>query len=166
MGIADAVRKRLVAVDSTVPQFPIVDLESAVIAYRDPQTFTAGMWGSFAGFGLILAAVGVYGMIRSWVTAHIAEIGVRLAVGAQPSHVVWLVLHRTLGSCVVGVLAGVLGAVGLRTVIASQLYGMSPADPVVFASVAVVITLTALLAAVQPARWAVRIDPLMVLRQN
>jgi predicted permease len=169
MALAPQVRHVLRGV-SAAPEFlarmRIASLEQAVAEYINPQRFTTRLLGAFAGLGLLLAAFGVYGVTRYWVSARIPEIGVRLALGARPADVMRLVLGRAAGAAVFGVAAGLGGALALQKVIVSQLYGVSPTDPAVLAAVSVLVTLAALAAAFWPARRAARTDPLAALRHE
>jgi ABC-type antimicrobial peptide transport system permease subunit len=144
----------------------VADLEQAVAAYISPQRFMTSMLGGFAAAGLLLAAVGVYGVMRYWVLARVGEMGIRAALGAQRSDVFRVVLIRAALTAVAGVMAGVAGALVLQRLIASQLHGVSPADPVVLAAVSLSTAAVALAAAAFPARFAARIDPLAALREG
>ena len=120
----------------------------------------------FAATGLLLAAFGVYGVMHYWVGARIAEIGIRLALGATPADVMWLVLGRAATLALAGVLVGLAGALVFQRWIASQLYGVSPADPAVLSFVSLTMGVVALAAALFPAIGAGRIDPLVALRHE
>jgi putative ABC transport system permease protein len=163
--LTSAVRQQLRAIDPTAPEFRIVaTLDAAVRDYVSPQRFTTTLLAVFAAVGLALAAAGVYGVTRYWVASKTGEIGVRLALGARRSDVLRLVLGRATTTAALGVAGGLAGAIALRKVIASQLVGVSAADPVVLGTVAGVIVAVALLAAWAPARRASRIDPAEALR--
>jgi len=120
----------------------------------------------FAALGLLLAALGIFGVTRYWVGLRIPEIGVRLALGATKRDVVRLVVGAAAKLVLVGVVAGVAGAVGVERWMASQLYGVAATDPVVLGVAALTMCLVALAAAFFPARSAGRIDPLIALRQE
>ena len=109
---------------------------------------------------------GVYGVTRHWVGARTFEIGVRMALGAQPSDVLRLVLGSASRTAVIGIAAGIAGAVLLRRVIASQLFGVSPTDPTVFILVAACMGVVVFAATFLPARWATRVNPLLALRHE
>jgi putative ABC transport system permease protein len=166
LALADAIRGELRQVDPNTPEIRVADLERAVADYVSPQRFTTSLLGSFAGLGLLLAAFGVYGVMRFWVSLRIPEIGVRLALGAQPGDIVRLVVRRAVGTILVGIAFGIAGAIALQRVIASQLHGVSATDPWVFAAVSGVVGVVALAAALAPARWAARVDPLAALRHE
>jgi putative ABC transport system permease protein len=164
MALAEAVRRELQAADPTGPAGRLADLEAAVRDYVSPQRFTTSVLGFFAGLGLLLAAVGVYGVTRYWVAARVPEIGIRLALGARRQDVLRLVLVRACRAVIAGIVMGIAGALALRQIIASQLYGVSPTDPAVFVAVSLVMGLAALGAALLPARWAANVDPLVAVK--
>ncbi len=166
MALAGTVRRELRSVDPTAPEVRVASLEKAVSSYISPQRFTASALGIFAGLGLLLAAVGVYGVMRYWVGARIPEIGLRVALGAQRADVLRLVLGRAARVTAIGVGLGIVGGLALQRLMESQLYGVSPADPAVFAGVSLLMAAVALVAAFAPARWAARIDPLVALRHE
>jgi putative ABC transport system permease protein len=166
MALAPQVRRVLRAADPEAAEPRIAGLEKAVADYISPQRFTTSLFGFFAALGLLLAAFGVYGVMRYWVSARIPEIGVRLALGARPGDVMRLVLGRAAVVALGGVLAGIAGGLALQRFIATELYGVSPADPVVFAAVSILLGTIALGAAFLPARWASRTDPLVALRHE
>ncbi len=165
LSLAPSVRRELHGIDPTAPEFRIVAaLDAAVRDYISPERFTTTLLGIFAAIGLALAAAGVYGVMRYWVASRTGEIGIRVALGAQPSNVLWLVLGRAATAAAAGVAGGLVGAIALRKVMATQLIGVSATDPVVLSGVAVVIFAVAVLAAWAPARRASRIDPAEALR--
>ncbi len=164
LSLAPSVRRELHAIDPTAPEFRIVaNLDAAVRDYVSPQRFTTTLLAIFAAIGLALAAAGVYGVMRYWVASRTGEIGIRMALGAQRSSVLWLVLGRAATAAACGVAAGLAGAIALRKVIATQLVGVSAADPVVLGAVAAALFAVAVLAAWAPARHASRINPLEAL---
>ena len=124
----------------------------------------AVLLGLFAALGLVLGAVGIYGVLAYSVTQRRQEIGVRLALGAAPLHVLKLVVGRGMVLAGAGVLAGLAGAVGLSRLMHSVLYGIAPSDPLTFAGVALVLLAVALAASWLPARRATRVDPATALR--
>ena len=122
--------------------------------------------GSFAGLALILAMIGLYGLISYTVQQRTRELGIRMALGAQPVDVLKLVIGQGLGAVLGGVALGVLAALVLTRLMASLLFGVHPTDLVTFASVTVLLTCVALAASYIPARRAMRTDPLNALRQE
>jgi len=128
--------------------------------------FRAGLLASFAFGALILAAVGLHGVLAQLVTQRTPEFGVRRAVGAQTRDVLWLVARQGGGPVLTGLLVGLIAAPALTRVIQSMLYGVTPADSKVLASTAGVLLLAAILAMALPARRAVRVDPMAALREE
>jgi putative ABC transport system permease protein len=131
--------------------------------YEEPQ-FEVSVLGAFAGIGLLLVIVGVYSVIAYTVALRTHEIGVRAALGAQPAVIVWMILRGALGVMMAGILAGVLGSLGLAHFLASQIWGVSVTDPWTFGSVVVCVLVVGLAACSMPARRAAQIDPLITLR--
>ena len=120
--------------------------------------------GVFATLALVLASVGIYGVISFMVGQRTHEIGLRMALGAQPRDVMRLVLGEGAKMALVGVAGGTAAALGLTRLMVNELFGVAPQDPLTFAAVAIVLTLVALLACYLPARHAVRVDPRVALR--
>jgi putative ABC transport system permease protein len=122
--------------------------------------------GSFAGLALLLAMIGLYGLISYTVQQRTREIGIRMALGAQPADVLKLIMGQGIGAVLAGVGLGVVAALALTRLMASLLFGVRPTDAVTFASVAVLLTCVALAASYIPARRAMRTDPLVALRHE
>jgi ABC-type antimicrobial peptide transport system permease subunit len=122
------------------------------------------MLGAFAGFALLLATIGVYGVMSYLVTQGTRDIGVRIALGAQQSDILRLVLKQGMMLALVGIIAGIAGAAALSRVMGSLLFGVSSTDLVTFISVAVLLAIIAFVACYIPARRAMRVDPLVALR--
>jgi putative ABC transport system permease protein len=126
--------------------------------------FYMRMFGIFAGIAVLLAVVGIYGVMSYFVSERTHEIGIRVALGALPSDVLSLVGKLGLKLTLIGVAIGVGLAIGLTRLIAGFLVGVRPTDPVTYAVVAVVLVGVALLACYIPARRASRVDPIVALR--
>jgi ABC-type antimicrobial peptide transport system permease subunit len=120
----------------------------------------------FAILALALSCVGIYGVISYVVGQRTREIGIRMALGAQQRDVLRMVLGDGARMALVGVIAGIVAALGLTRLMANQLFGVSAYDPLTFTAVAIVLTLVALLACYLPARRAVRVDPMIALRDE
>jgi ABC-type antimicrobial peptide transport system permease subunit len=122
--------------------------------------------GGFAALALVLAGVGVYGVVSYVVTGRTHEIGIRMALGAQRADVLGLFLKQGMGLVLLGLGLGLFGAFALSRVMTSLLFGVSAGDPMTFAGVSLLLSLIALLACYFPARRAARIDPLVALRHE
>jgi putative ABC transport system permease protein len=126
--------------------------------------FYAILLGSFAGIALLIAALGIYGVISYAVSQRTRELGIRIALGAQRERVVRLVIGQGLTLTLLGIVLGVAGAVVLTRLISSLLFGVAAADPLTFISVAVLFVLVACLASYLPARRAAGVDPIIAMR--
>ena len=122
------------------------------------------MIASFAATALLLAALGIYGVISYMVSERTQEIGIRLALGASRSNILRIVLRQGLGLAAVGAAVGLVCALIVSQLMASLLYGIRPTDPLTFAGVAFLFLGVALLACYLPARRAIRVDPMIALR--
>jgi len=133
-------------------------------ASLETRRFNLALIGVFAGTALLLASVGIYGVMAYWVERRTREIGVRMALGAVPGDVLRLVLGHGAWTIAAGVAAGLAGAFILTRTMQSLLFGVSAADPVTFAGVALLLAVVALLASCVPARRATKVDPIVALR--
>lgn len=122
------------------------------------------MLSAFAGIGLILGLIGIYGVISYSVAQRTQEIGVRMALGAQPNDVLRLVIGQGLKLTLIGVVAGVVGALAVTRLLSSLLFGVSATDPATFVLIAGLLAFAALLACYFPARRATRVNPIAALR--
>ena len=122
--------------------------------------------GAFGGMGLLLGAIGMYGMLAALVSERRREIGVRLALGARPEQVRWMVVQNGLGLALIGVACGLVAALALSRLLASVLYGVRPVDPWTFAAMPALLVVTAVLASWIPARRAAALDPIETLRRE
>jgi predicted permease len=129
MALAAPIRRLMRAFDPTAQEVRTADLERAVADYLGPQRFTTSLLSSFAVLGLLLAALGVYGVMRHWVATRIRDIGIRVALGAGSADVMLLVLGRAGRALAAGVALGTAGALALQKVIAAELIDVSPSIP-------------------------------------
>ena len=162
--LVEPVRQAMHAIDRDGPEPRVVSLQAALWDYLSYQRFSTSAIAIFAALGLLLTAVGVYGVMRNWVTLRTHEIGVRIALGARPRDVLRLVVGSAAATVFAGVAIGVAGALALQRVIASWLYGVSAVDPFVFAIVIAMMSAVAFGAAFLPARRAATVDPVLALR--
>jgi putative ABC transport system permease protein len=124
------------------------------------------MLGAFAAFALLLAAIGVYGVISYLVTQSTHDIGVRVALGARPSQILGLVVRQGALLAAIGIAAGLAGSVALTRLMSSLLFGVSPTDALTFASVAAILAAVVCAASLIPARRATAVDPMVALRDE
>jgi putative ABC transport system permease protein len=164
--LAPAIRSVLRDVDRNQPAQSIVPMTDVMSAATAEPAFQARLLTIFASLALILAAVGIYGVVAYAVSQRTQEIGVRMALGAQAGTVVWMVLGRTLLLSAAGVALGACGALAATRILATLLFEITPTDPATFSAVASIILLVALAAAVVPALRAARIDPVVALRND
>jgi putative ABC transport system permease protein len=129
-----------------------------------PRRFSTFLLGIFAGLALLLAAMGIYGVMSYVVSLRTNEIGIRMALGAEPRDIWKLVIGRGAQLALSGVALGIIGAFAFTSVISSLLYGVKPTDPLTFGGVALLLMSVALLACYIPARRAIRVDPVVALR--
>jgi ABC-type antimicrobial peptide transport system permease subunit len=146
----------IVSTIKTVPQ--LID-QSLVL-----ERLLAKLSGFFGVLALLLASVGIYGVMAYAVVRRTKEIGIRMALGAQPGDVRWMVLRETLWLVIAGVIIGVPAALAVTRLVASLLYGLKPTDPITVVVAVAVIIVSAILAGFLPARSASRVDPLVSLK--
>jgi putative ABC transport system permease protein len=161
----NSVRREIWAVDRGVALADIGTLDDYLtrFSYAAPR-FSLTLLTVFAGVGLVLVAIGVYSVIAYSVSRQIHEIGIRMALGAQRLDVLRLVVRMTLRLVAIGLVLGLAGGFGVTRVLASQLWGVSPHDPLTLITVAAAVALAALLACYFPARRAMNVDPMIALR--
>ncbi|MDQ3995464.1 MAG: ABC transporter permease, partial [Gemmatimonadota bacterium] len=162
--IVPAVRAAMRELDPAVPAFRIQTFEEVVSRSLWRQRLQGEVLGVFAALALLLASVGLYGVIAYAVAQRTRELGVRMALGATRRHVLRLVLGHGARLTLIGVALGTVGALVLTRVVASLLYGVRPTDPLTFLAVPAVLTAVAVLASYAPARRAMRVDPLVAMR--
>jgi len=150
--------------DPNLPVTKISTLDALVSDSLSPRRFSAVLIGVFAGLALLLSGAGVYGVMSYAVEQRTREIGVRMALGAQPRAILSLIVGRGARLALIGIVVGAVGALALTRLLASLLYGVRPTDPLTFAGVALLLAFVALLACYAPARRAMRVDPMVALR--
>jgi putative ABC transport system permease protein len=162
--LANAVRAQVIAIDPDQSVSEIKTMESVFDETLGQRRLTMQLLGSFAGVALLLALIGIYGVIAYSVAQRTHEVGIRRALGAQQSDILRLVLGQGLGLTLAGVALGIAGAFALTRVIKTLLFEVSATDPTTFGAIAILFVLVALAASYIPARRASRIDPMAALR--
>ena len=164
--IPEEVREQVQAADPTLPVFGAQTLNATVSAALSERRLSMEMVGLFALTALLLAGLGIYGVISYMVSERTHEIGIRLALGAQRRNILRIIVRQGFGLALAGAALGLVCALIVSHLMAGLLYGVSPTDPLTFASVALLFIGVALLASYIPARRAVRVDPLVALRHE
>ncbi|HEX6964630.1 MAG TPA: ABC transporter permease [Gemmatimonadaceae bacterium] len=159
-----SVRRALLELGSNLPYPELKTLEDQMRPQLQPRRLGAAMFGVFGLLALVLAAIGLYGVISYAVTQRTHEVGIRMALGAQPAHVLSLVVRQGAVLTLAGLVIGVAGALGAARLITHLLFGVSATDPITFVGVAVVLAAVAALASYLPARRATKVDPIIALR--
>jgi len=161
---AGAIRAEVSSLDKDQAVSDVRTLDMTLAGMLAPRRLSMVLLALFAGLALLLAGVGLYGLLQYTMMQQVHDIGIRVALGAQPRDVLALALRQGLQLTFVGVAIGVTGAFALTRVFRGLLYGVSPTDPFTFACVALVLAAVALLASYLPARRAARVDPMAALR--
>ena len=164
MSVAGAIRNELRQLDASVPVANVRSMDDVVAAALATPRLTGFLLGAFAAIALSLAAVGIYGVLAYVVSQRTQEIGIMLAIGADRSRVLGMVLRQGLSLAAVGVAFGLIGAFALTRLMQSLLYQVRPDDPITFVVVASALLLIAAIASLLPARRATRISPMIALR--
>ena len=161
-GVVNALRQ----INPGQPLTELKPMQGVVDHATSPRRFFAVLVGIFAGLGLLLASLGIYGVISYSVTRQTQEIGIRMALGATRQRVQLNVITRTLRMALIGMIAGTIASFAVAKAISSLLFGTQPTDPITFAGMILLLTAVALIAGYLPARRASRIDPMIALRTN
>jgi putative ABC transport system permease protein len=164
MAVANAVREQIWAVDKNQPVTGVMPLETMLEDYLAPRELQSSLLGGFAGFALLLAALGIYAVLAFSVTQRTQEIGVRVALGAQQSDILRQILAQGMQLAGLGVAIGVAGALALSHLLSSLLFGVSATDLLTLGGAVFVLLAVAVVACFIPARRAMRVDPLIALR--
>ena len=160
------VRETIRALSPTAVLTEVRTMEQAIDQSLDHRRTVMFLLGAFAALAMVLAALGIYGVISYSVTQRTREIGVRMALGADAGRVRAMVVLQGLRLCLLGLGGGVLAALALTRLLASQLFGISPADPATYVALAAIILTVAVAASLVPALRATRVDPMVALRAD
>jgi putative ABC transport system permease protein len=162
--LAATVRNAVLAVDPSQPIFEVQTATQLVDHSIARQRFAAMLLGLFSLLALILAAGGIYGVTSYAVAARTREIGVRMALGAQPRDVLQMILRQEMFGAAIGIAVGSVCALAATKLLSSMLYQVAPTDPMTYAGVCIVLGSAVFLACYIPARRAMRVDPMIALR--
>jgi putative ABC transport system permease protein len=164
MNLVSAIRESIHAVDPDQPVSNIATMEELLTRETGSRRLGMILLSTYAGLALLLASLGVYGVLSYFVVQHTPEIGVRMALGAERRDILSLVLRRGMTWALLGLAIGTVAAFGLARLMASLLFEVSPTDPVTFAAIATILAGVALGACFVPARRATKVDPMVALR--
>jgi hypothetical protein len=162
----NSIVREIHAMDPAIPVYDIGTMEGRMYDSLARQRFATLLLGTFAAFALIVAVVGVYGVMSYLVTQGTHDIGLRMALGAQSADIVGLVVRQGMQLAGIGIVLGVIGAAALTRVMASLLFGVNARDAVTFTSASLTLDVVSLWACFFPARRAFRIDPIAALREE
>ena len=166
MTLAAAIRGAVWEVDADQPVASVRSMREVLDSELTSRNTQMTLVGGFAALALLLAAVGLYGVLSYTVAQRTAEIGLRMALGAQTATVVRGVVRSALGLAAIGIALGLAGAFGVTRFLSSFLFGVSPMDPATFAAVAVLLIVVTSVASWVPARRAASVDPVSALRSE
>ena len=164
--LAPAIRAEIRALDADLAIADITPMTQLVVRSLTAPRFYTSLLALFAGVGLVLAAIGVFGVMSYAVAQRVREISIRLALGALPRDVLRMIVGRALGLSAIGVVVGLAAAIALGRVIQGQLFGVALLDPVTFGAVPLVLGASAGVASFLPARRAMKLDPASALREG
>jgi ABC-type antimicrobial peptide transport system permease subunit len=165
-GIESAIRNAVSQLDSSIPVYSVSPLEHYVATSEAPQRFQAVLLACFAGIALLLSAIGLYGLLSYIVVQRTFEIGLRMAIGAQRSDMLQMILRRGLQLTAIGLGVGLVASALLTRFLTRMLYGVKPLDLITFTAVSVVLLAVSALASFAPAWRASHLDPMKTLRDQ
>ena len=164
--LQNVLRSTIAGLNPEVPASEVKTMSAVVAESVSTPASTTILFVAFAALALVLGLIGIYGVLSFLVSRRTREIGIRLALGAQRRDVLWLVIKEGAKFSLIGISLGLASALGITHLLASELYGVSPADPATFVAAAVLMTLVTLLACYIPTRRAMHVDPLVALRNE
>jgi putative ABC transport system permease protein len=164
--LAAAVTGLIHRADPNLPVTQVMTMDDVLSDSVAPRRFSAVLIAVFAALALLLAAVGIYGVMSYVVEQRTHEIGIRMALGARPRDVGSLLVNRGAKLAAIGLAIGLIGALALTRLLSSLLFGVKPTDPLTFTVIALLLATVAMLACYVPARRAMRVDPMVALRHE
>jgi putative ABC transport system permease protein len=164
LGLAGTIRAQILAVDKDQPVYDMSTMEQRLSRTLAPSQFNLLLMSIFASAAVLLAVVGVYGLIAHLVSQRSHEFGIRIALGAQPRDILKLVLSKGLVLTLLGVGIGLAASLALTRFLSTLLFDVSATDPLTFISISVLLASVALFACYIPARRATRVDPMAALK--
>ena len=165
-GVVAVARREVQAVDRDLALTAVAPMRAVVDESMGDHRFRTILLGAFAGVALLLAALGIYGVLAYFVSQRARELGIRLALGARPAALFAMVVRQGMRPVVIGALIGLMSAVALTTVMQSLLFGVDPVDPATYVAASATLAIIALAACAIPAMRATRVDPLVALRDE
>jgi len=162
--LVSAVRQAIHEVDPDQPVSDVATMAEVLGEQAAQRRMGMIMLVAFSALALLLASLGIYGVLAYFVTQHTNEIGVRLALGATPRNILFLVLKKGMGLTLLGVVIGIVSSFALTRLMSSLLFGVKASDPLTFVSVPLLLGAVALVACAIPARRATKVDPMIALR--
>jgi putative ABC transport system permease protein len=162
--LISAVRQQVKTIDADQPIYSVRTMHEIRAESVAPERLNLMLLSIFAGIALVLAIVGIYGVMSYSVTQRTHEIGIRMAIGAQPRDVFRMVIGQGMMLAMIGVGIGLVGAFALTRLMTTMLFGIEPTDPTTFAAIATLLTVVALVACYVPGRRATKVDPVVSLR--
>jgi putative ABC transport system permease protein len=166
LSMASAVRHEFESLDAQLAPSHVVTMDQVIAESNARQNFNTLLLTVFASIALLLAAVGIYGLMSYAVEQRTQEIGIRMALGANQGKIMRLVLGQAVRLAMIGTALGLAAAYSLTRLLAKFLFGVKPSDPMAFSIVAAILIMVTLLAAFVPTRRAMRVDPVVALRQE
>lgn len=160
------IRHEIQSIDPILPVFNVSSMNDILDRSLASRRFSADLVGGFAGLAVLLASIGIYGLLAYMVGQRSREIGIRMALGAQRDDILKLFLRKGVALAGVGIVAGVVFSASTASMVRSLLYGVRPHDPAVFLAVPWILMVVLLLASYIPARRAARVSPIVALRES
>jgi predicted permease len=160
----DALRRSILSLGADIPITELNPMQAVVSESVSTSASTTVLFVTFAALALVLGAIGIYGVLSFLVSTRTREFGIRMSLGALPRDVRWLIFKDAAKFALVGITLGIAAAFAITRLLSSELYGVSPADPITFLAAAILMTLVTFLASYLPTRRAMRVDPMVALR--